>query len=122
MFDDPDVTSGEEAVTVDIVSSDLTSIDLSSMEKVRVVDLDATNTLLTSVVAPSSNNLLTPGANPRIEIAFASTVTYTEAVLRVADGVNPVKEYEDGHLHALLVLLVGLPTLQQSLSLTQVLQ
>lgn len=75
-------------------------IDLSNVEKVRVVDLDASNAALTSVVAPASTNLLTPGANPRFEIEFSSTVTYTEATLRIADGVNPVKDYKESHLHA----------------------
>ncbi|MDB2702970.1 hypothetical protein N9Z01_07765 [Flavobacteriaceae bacterium] len=98
--DDPAVLSGEEAVTIDIASSQLKEINLSTMEKVRVVRLPASNGALTSVVAPASTNLLTPGANPSFVIAFSNTVTYTEATLRKADGVNPVVEYGEAHLHA----------------------
>ena len=98
--DDPAVLSGEEAVTVDIASSLLKTVDLSTMEKVRVVNLPASNAALTSVVAPASTNLLTPGANPSFTIEFSNTVTYTEATLRIADGVNPVVEYGEAHLHA----------------------
>jgi len=98
--DDPAILSGEEAVTVDIASSLLATVDLSTMEKVRLVNLPATNTNLTNVVAPASTNLLTAGAAPSFTIAFSNTVTYTEATLRVADGVNPVVEYGEAHLHA----------------------
>ena len=98
--DDPNVDSGEEAVTVDIAGSLLTSVNLSTVEKVRVVDLDATNSNLTEVIAPALTNLLTPGANPSFTVELSSTVTYTEATLRVADGVNPTVEFIEGHLHA----------------------
>ena len=98
--DDPEIISGEEAVTVDIRASLLTSVDLSTMNKVRVVNLPSTNASLTSVIAPSTENLLTAGANPSISIEFSSTVTYTEATLKVADGVNATVEFIEGHLHA----------------------
>ena len=98
--DDPAVASGEEAVTVDIEGSLLSSIDLSSVEKVRVVNLPASNSNLSEVVAPALTNLLTAGANPSFTIAFSNTVTYTEATLRVADGVNPTVDFIEGHLHA----------------------
>ena len=100
VLDDPAILSGEEAVTVDIRSSLLKTIDLSSMNKVRVVNLPATNLALVSVVAPSTDNLLTAGAEPDFNIAFSGTVTYTEATLRIADGVNETVEFVEGHLHA----------------------
>jgi len=98
--DDLEVLSGEEAVTVDIQSSLLTTVDLSSMNKVRVVNLPASNAALVTAIAPSTDNLLTAGANPSITIEFSSTVTYTEATLKVADGVNATVEFIEGHLHA----------------------
>ena len=98
--DDPAVISGEEAVTVDIIGSKLKTVDLSTMEKVRVVNLPSTNTELTSVLAPLTTNLLTAGANPSFTIFLSTTVTYTHAALRVADGVNAVVDYTEAHLHA----------------------
>ena len=98
--DDPDVLSGEEAVTIDIASSLLESIDLSSMNKVRVVNLPSTNANLVEVIAPSTDNLLTPGAEPDFNIFLTTTVTYTAAVLAVEDGVNPRVDFIEACLHA----------------------
>ena len=98
--DDPAVTSGEEAVTVDIESSQLASVDLSSMNKVRVVDLGSTNSNLVQVIAPSTEDLLTPGANPRYEIHLSMTVSYTAAQLAVEDGVNPRVDFVEACLEA----------------------
>ena len=98
--DDPAVTSGEEAVTVDIESSQLASVDLSSMNKVRVVDLGSTNSNLVEVIAPSTDDLLTPGANPRFDIHLSMTVSYTAAQLAVEDGVNPRVDFVEACLEA----------------------
>jgi len=98
--DDPEIISGEEAVTVDIRRSLLKTVDLSTMNKVREVNLPASNAALVSAIAPSTENLLTAGANPSFTIEFSSTVTYTEATLKVADGVNATVEFIEGHLHA----------------------
>ena len=101
--DDPAVLSGEEAVTIDISNSTLESIDLSSMHKVRVVDLDSSNGSLVEVVAPSSSDpalLLTPGANPSFNIFLSTTVTYTAAQYAIQDGVNPDIPFVEACLHA----------------------
>jgi len=98
--DDPAITAGEEAVTVSIFNSNLTTVDLSSMNKVRVVDLGATNANLESVVAPSTQILLTPGAEPSFDIHLSTTVTYTQAKLASQDGVNDPVPFQEACLEA----------------------
>jgi hypothetical protein len=98
--DDPAITAGEEAVTVSIFNSNLTTVDLSSMNKVRVVDLGTTNANLESVVAPSTEILLTPGAEPSFDIHLSTTVTYTEATLASQDGVNDPVPFQEACLEA----------------------
>lgn len=98
--DDPAITAGEEAVTVSIYNSNLTTVDLSSMNKVRVVDLGTTNANLESVVAPSTEILLTPGAEPSFDIHLSTTVTYTEATLASQDGVNDPVPFQEACLEA----------------------
>ena len=98
--DDPEITAGEEAVTVSIYDSNLATVDLSSMNKVRVVDLGDTNTNLVSVVAPSTDLLLTPGAEPSFDIHLSTTVTYTEATLASQDGVNDPVPFQEACLEA----------------------
>jgi len=98
--DDPAITAGEEAVTVSIFNSNLATVDLSSMNKVRVVDLGTTNANLESVVAPSTEILLTPGAEPSFDIHLSTTVTYTEATLASQDGVNDPVPFQEACLEA----------------------
>ena len=98
--DDPAITAGEEAVTVSIYDSNLATVDLSSMNKVRVVDLGSTNANLASVVAPSTELLLTPGAEPSFDIHLSTTVTYTEATLASQDGVNDPVPFQEACLEA----------------------
>jgi hypothetical protein len=98
--DDPAITNGEEAVTVSIFNSNLATVDLSSMNKVRVVDLGSTNANLESVVAPSTDLLLTPGAEPTFDIHLSTTVTYTEATLASQDGVNDPVPFQEACLEA----------------------
>jgi len=98
--DDPAITAGEEAVTVSIYNSNLATVDLSSMNKVRVVDLGSTNADLESVVAPSTDLLLTPGAEPSFDIHLSTTVTYTEATLASQDGVNDPVPFQEACLEA----------------------
>ena len=98
--DDPAITAGEEAVTVSIFDSNLATVDLSSMNKVRVVDLGDSNANLVSVVAPSTDLLLTPGAEPSFDIHLSTTVTYTEATLASQDGVNDPVPFQEACLEA----------------------
>ena len=70
------------------------------MNKVRVVDLGSTNADLESVVAPSTNLLLTPGAEPSFDIHLSTTVTYTEATLASQDGVNDPVPFQEACLEA----------------------
>ena len=98
--DDPAITAGEEAVTVSIYDSNLATVDLSSMNKVRVVDLGDSNANLVSVVAPSTDLLLTPGAEPSFDIHLSTTVTYTEATLASQDGVNDPVPFQEACLEA----------------------
>ena len=98
--DDLTITAGEEAVTVSIFNSNLSTVNLSSMNKVRVVDLGASNLNLESVVAPSTEVLLTPGAEPSFDIHLSTTVTYTQAKLASQDGVNDPVPFQEACLEA----------------------
>ncbi|MDC1030162.1 hypothetical protein OAR07_02650 [Flavobacteriaceae bacterium] len=73
----------------------LTSIDLSSMEKVAKVDIQD-NINLTSVIAPTgTTNLLTANAGASfILLGNSITATYTNAVAAFpGDGINPATPY-----------------------------
>ena len=83
-------------ITIDIEASQLTSVDLSAMEKVAVIRF-VNNTSLTSLIAPSgAANLLTPGGSPTFTVTGNSiTATYTNATAAFpGDGVNPPTAYE----------------------------
>jgi hypothetical protein len=83
-------------ITIDIEASALTSVDLSSMEKVAVIRF-VNNTALTSLTAPSgASNLLTPGGGPTFTVTGNSiTATYTAATAAFpGDGINPATPYE----------------------------
>ena len=73
------------------------SIDLSSMEKVAVVDIQD-NINLTSVIAPTgATNLLTANAGASFTLLGNSlTATYTNAVAAFpGDGINPATPYQE---------------------------
>ncbi|MDB9821169.1 hypothetical protein OAC17_00340 [Flavobacteriaceae bacterium] len=75
----------------------LTSIDLSSMEKVAIVDIQD-NINLTALLAPNgSSNLLTANAGASFTILGNSiTATYTNAVAAFpGDGINSPTAYEE---------------------------
>ena len=84
-------------INIHIHDSQLTSLDLSSMEKVAKVDIQD-NTSLTSVLAPTgATNLLTANADANFVITGNSiTATYTNAVAAFpGDGINPPTPYEE---------------------------
>ena len=98
--DIPGTTTGETPITIWFDDSDLTSVDLSSMERVAYVNI-TNNAALTEVVAPSTNNVLTPGITPVFTILTNSIQgTYTNATAAFAgDGINPATPYEEACLH-----------------------
>ncbi|MDO7591612.1 MAG: hypothetical protein MUQ79_04220 [Flavobacteriaceae bacterium] len=80
----------------------LTSIDLSSMEKVAIVDIQD-NAGLTTVIAPTgATNLLTPNAGASFTIKGNSlTATYTNSTAAFAgDGINPATPYAEACIYS----------------------
>ena len=80
----------------------LTSIDLSSMEKVAIVDIQD-NTNLASVIAPTgATNLLTANAGASFKIKGNSlTATYTNSTAAFAgDGINPATPYAEACIYS----------------------
>ena len=94
--DIPGTTIGETPITIKIdnAAAGLTSVDLSSMEKVAIVSFTG-NSGLATLIAPASTNLLTPNGLPVITIKTNALVaTYTGATAAFAgDGVNPATPY-----------------------------
>ena len=100
-LDIPGTVVGETPITFEILNTTaITSIDLSSMNRVANVVITG-NSALTEVIAPSSDDLLTPGANPSITITGNSIVgTYTNHTPAYAgDGINPATPYQESCLH-----------------------
>ncbi|MDB2330067.1 hypothetical protein N9V52_06060, partial [Flavobacteriaceae bacterium] len=80
----------------------LTSIDLSSMEKVAIVDIQD-NTNLTTVIAPTgATNLLTANAGASFTVKGNSlTATYTNSTAAFAgDGINPATPYAEACIYS----------------------
>ena len=98
--DIPGTTTGETPISFIIRGSDLTSIDLSTMNKVAVVEITG-NAALTEVVAPGTSPLLTANAGASYTIKTNSiTGTYTGATAAYpGDGINPPTPYEDACIH-----------------------
>jgi hypothetical protein len=92
----PGTTICETPITIKIdnAAAGLTSVDLSSMEKVAIVSFTG-NSGLATLIAPASTNLLTPNGLPVITIKTNALVaTYTGATAAFAgDGVNPATPY-----------------------------
>ena len=94
-LDIPGTTTGETPITFEVINtSAITSIDLSTMNRVAKVVITG-NTGLTEVIAPSTSDLLTAGANPSITIKTNSIqATYTAGVAAFpGDGINLPTDY-----------------------------
>jgi len=101
-FKDTAAVTGETPISLTISASALTSLDLSSMEKVAKVSITG-NTGLTSLIAPTgASNLLTAGANASFTITGNSLVaTYTNATAAFAgDGINPATPYAESCIYS----------------------
>ena len=101
-LDIPGTVVGETPITFELINTTaITSIDLSTMNRVANVVITG-NSALTEVIAPSSDDLLTPGANPSITIKTNSIqATYTAGVAAYAgDGINPATPYQAPCIYA----------------------
>ena len=101
-FKDTAAVTGETPISLTISASALTSLDLSSMEKVARVSI-TNNAGLTSLIAPTgASNLLTAGANASFTITGNSLVaTYTNATAAFAgDGINPATPYAESCIYS----------------------
>ncbi len=101
--DIPGTVTGETPISIKIINTTLlTSVDLSSMEKVANVTFTG-NTGLTSLIAPTgATNLLTPGGSPTFTITGNSIVaTYTSSTASFSgDGINPATPYAAACIHS----------------------
>ncbi len=91
----------DQPIDFTLSGSAITSLDLSSMERVERTYI-VSNTALTYVTAPSSNNLLVGGATVSITIYDNSaTATYTNSTpAYLGDGIQPPADYVDASLES----------------------
>ena len=78
-----------DAQVVDIIgNTSLTGLNLASVARLEACTITG-NTAMTSIMAPSGSDPLTPGATTSFTISGNSlTATYTYAVAAVQDGIN----------------------------------
>ncbi|MDB4609441.1 hypothetical protein OAH13_04970, partial [Flavobacteriaceae bacterium] len=95
--------NSDTPITIHIHDTDhITSIDLSSMEKVAIVDIQDNDNLATIIAPTGATNLLTANAGASFTILNNSlTASYTNSTAAFpGDGINPATPYAEACIHS----------------------